>query len=146
MEFTLKTYKKICVDSFCAFQAVFMRVFGSFSKRFSDVFNIANGQKLHTYRVVTGLLRIVFPQSFTGLSIVFLHIFQVSFSEFFGRLSAGICKYIGKFVDSRTLALYNKNRPETIMASGRFGVPDWIRTNGLSLRRRPLYPAELRGH
>ena len=26
------------------------------------------------------------------------------------------------------------------------GVPDWIRTNGLSLRRRPLYPAELRGH
>ena len=27
-----------------------------------------------------------------------------------------------------------------------FGVPDWIRTNGLSLRRRPLYPTELRGH
>ena len=26
------------------------------------------------------------------------------------------------------------------------GVPDWIRTNGLSLRRRPLYPTELRGH
>ena len=31
------------------------------------------------------------------------------------------------------------------MESGRFGIPDWIRTNGLSLRRRPLYPAELRG-
>ena len=27
-----------------------------------------------------------------------------------------------------------------------FGVPDWIRTNGLSLRRRPLYPTELRRH
>ena len=26
------------------------------------------------------------------------------------------------------------------------GVPDWIRTSGLSLRRRTLYPAELQGH
>ena len=37
-------------------------------------------------------------------------------------------------------------RPDLMTNSGRFGVPDWIRTNGLSLRRRPLYPAELRGH
>ena len=26
------------------------------------------------------------------------------------------------------------------------GVPDWNRTNDLSLRRRSLYPTELRGH
>ena len=26
-----------------------------------------------------------------------------------------------------------------------FGTPGWIRTSGLSLRRRPLYPTELRG-
>ena len=119
---------------FCVFQAVFMRAFGSFPTRFSTVFNIAKGRKLQSYSVVTGLLR-----------IVFLRVFQASFLESFGRLSAGICKHFGKSVDSRTATLYNKNRPETITESGRFGVPDWIRTNGLSLRRRPLYPAELRG-
>ena len=27
-----------------------------------------------------------------------------------------------------------------------FGTPGWVRTSGLSLRRRPLYPTELRGH
>ena len=26
-----------------------------------------------------------------------------------------------------------------------FGTPGWVRTSGLSLRRRPLYPTELRG-
>ena len=26
------------------------------------------------------------------------------------------------------------------------GTPGWIRTSGLPLRRRPLYPTELRGH
>ena len=30
--------------------------------------------------------------------------------------------------------------------SGIFGDPGGIRTHGLSLRRRPLYPAELRDH
>ena len=30
--------------------------------------------------------------------------------------------------------------------SGNFGDPGGIRTHGLSLRRRPLYPAELRDH
>ncbi len=29
---------------------------------------------------------------------------------------------------------------------GKKNVPDWIRTNGLPLRRRTLYPAELRRH
>ena len=29
--------------------------------------------------------------------------------------------------------------------SGAFGTPGWVRTSGLSLRRRPLYPTELRG-
>ena len=29
--------------------------------------------------------------------------------------------------------------------SGVFGTPGWVRTSGLSLRRRPLYPTELRG-
>ena len=29
--------------------------------------------------------------------------------------------------------------------SGTFGTPGWVRTSGLSLRRRPLYPTELRG-
>lgn len=27
-----------------------------------------------------------------------------------------------------------------------YGVPDWSRTSGLTLRRGTLYPAELRGH
>ena len=31
------------------------------------------------------------------------------------------------------------------METGRFGVPDWIRTNGVPLRRRTLYPTEVQG-
>ena len=126
---------------FCVFQAVFMRVFGSFSTRFSDVFNIAKWRKVQSCRVFTGLLQIVFPRSFAGLSIVFLHVFRASFSG----LSSCICKSFGKSVDSEKAASYNKNRPETIMESGRFGVPEAIRTPDLPLRRRSLYPAELRG-
>ena len=32
------------------------------------------------------------------------------------------------------------------MVTGPGSTHDWSRTNGLSLRRRPLYPTELRGH
>ena len=34
---------------------------------------------------------------------------------------------------------------EKMACSGVFGTPGWARTSGLSLRRRPLYPTELRG-
>ena len=74
-------------------------------------------------------------RAFHRLCCRFLCVFRTSFSESFDDLSAGICKHFGKSVDSRTATSYNKNRPETIEDSGRFGVPDWIRTNGLSLRR-----------
>lgn len=32
-----------------------------------------------------------------------------------------------------------------MVCSSAFGTPGWARTSGLSLRRRPLYPTELRG-
>ncbi len=35
----------------------------------------------------------------------------------------------------------SKKRLTTVI----FGTPGWVRTSGLSLRRRPLYPTELRG-
>ena len=44
---------------------------------------------------------------------------------------------------------YNKKVPKTteIVAFGTlFGTPEGIRTPDLSLRRRPLYPAELQAH
>ena len=34
---------------------------------------------------------------------------------------------------------------EKMACSSAFGTPGWARTSGLSLRRRPLYPTELRG-
>ena len=37
-----------------------------------------------------------------------------------------------------------KEKPEKLDFIGLFGVPGAIRTRGLSLRRRTLYPAELR--
>ena len=40
----------------------------------------------------------------------------------------------------------NAANPEKGLAARVFGIPDWSRTNGLSLRRRPLYPTELPGH
>ena len=39
----------------------------------------------------------------------------------------------------------NAANPEKGLAARVFGIPDWSRTNGLSLRRRPLYPTELPG-
>ncbi len=40
----------------------------------------------------------------------------------------------------------NAANHEKGLAARVFGIPDWSRTNGLSLRRRPLYPTELPGH
>ena len=39
----------------------------------------------------------------------------------------------------------NAANPEKRLAAVLFGTPGWVRTSGLSLRRRPLYPTELRG-
>ena len=42
---------------------------------------------------------------------------------------------------------YNKKQKRTWLCQVLFsGTPGWIRTSGLPLRRRPLYPTELRGH
>ena len=39
----------------------------------------------------------------------------------------------------------NAANQQKMACSGAFGTPGWVRTSGLSLRRRPLYPTELRG-
>ena len=39
----------------------------------------------------------------------------------------------------------NAANQQKMACSGTFGTPGWVRTSGLSLRRRPLYPTELRG-
>lgn len=39
----------------------------------------------------------------------------------------------------------NAANHQKMACSGAFGTPGWARTSGLSLRRRPLYPTELRG-
>ena len=44
------------------------------------------------------------------------------------------------------MRIKNAANPEKRACSGAFGTPGWARTSGLSLRRRPLYPTELRGH
>ena len=44
------------------------------------------------------------------------------------------------------MKLGEKENPEKWLQIGVYGVPGEIRTPGLSLRRRSLYPAELRKH
>ena len=46
---------------------------------------------------------------------------------------------------SRKTITKNRCKPSKTAYSGHFGTPGWVRTSGLSLRRRPLYPTELRG-
>ena len=57
-----------------------------------------------------------------------------------------------KICDFYDFSLFRKNEktPETLdftgFSGGVFGVPEVIRTPDLPLRRRSLYPAELRKH
>ena len=44
---------------------------------------------------------------------------------------------------SAPMALAKKNRRKQLESLRRRGAPNWIRTSGLPLRRRSLYPAEL---
>ena len=56
-----------------------------------------------------------------------------------------------KFSRSQTSKRPGEAKQKTLQTSkkmacsGAFGTPGWVRTSGLSLRRRPLYPTELRG-
>ena len=46
----------------------------------------------------------------------------------------------------KTYQLYNRFLGENVESGRHIGDPGGIRTHGLSLRRRPLYPTELRNH
>jgi len=61
-----------------------MRVFSDLSAIFLTFLTLQNGRRLQSFRMFTGLLRIVFLRSFAGLSFVFLHVFQA----YFDRLSS----------------------------------------------------------
>ena len=87
---------------FCVFHAVFMRVFSNLSSIFRTFSTLQNGRKLQSFRVLTGLLRIVFPQSFAYISGVFRRSFYASF----GRLSRSLSNVFQRiFVDFAALAI-----------------------------------------
>ena len=65
---------------------------------------------------------------------------------------AGIQRKMYKIVpeerQKRSNEMITKNRckpSKKRLTAVNFGTPGWVRTSGLSLRRRPLYPTELRG-
>ena len=129
---------EICAGSFSRLSASIYAAFRQSFRDLSDIFNIAKWAEVaifpRVYKAFADRLSAIFRRYFRRLSTVFQCVFRASFSESFERLSAGICKYFGKSVDSRTSALYNKNRPETIMESGRFnGKRDWHRNYFISV-------------
>lgn len=64
------------------------------------------------------------------------------------RFCALLCRIFRKRLDFLNLPTGRKRaeNPRNLEFSTHFGVPERIRTAGLSLRRRTLYPAELRRH
>ena len=75
---------------FRVFQPVFMRVSGNLSSIFRTVLTLQNGRKLHSFRVFTGLLRIVFPQSLADISGVFRRSFYAFFGNFALKKQANV--------------------------------------------------------
>ena len=53
------------------------------------------------------------------------------------------CTLIGEYFREYLSPAQNH---QVLLQFNSYGVPGWIRTSGLSLRRRTLYPAELREH
>ena len=56
-------------------------------------------------------------------------------------------KGLNAFIEIDITAIKECRKPRELVAFGTlFGTPEGIRTPDLSLRRRPLYPAELQAH
>ena len=63
-----------------------------------------------------------------------------------GKSRRDVVKKQSKMCENKSVKT-DKNNPEKLnVFRGLFGTPYWIRTNGLSLRRRTLYPTELMVH